>query len=199
MRTFGIPQEEVEDRNANNCDQLSYVIVNPEKDLLLEEGDIIYIIRQANIEFWFETGMPNSSSGGAECNTFNVSSLKCLEQTYGHWLIAKNGRSISIVRTRLLPIFKIVFWYYSKLESTTHPHTRTVVCPRQLPGPIGRLSISFCPQLVSASELSRQFVYQHDHVICSTSHRFPEKWEERIRYSFSLFFDVPGRSGRKLD
>ena len=53
MNNFGIAQSppEVDDVNVNNCDQLSYVIVNPEKDLLLEEGDIIYIIKQANIEF----------------------------------------------------------------------------------------------------------------------------------------------------
>ena len=53
MNNFGIaqPPPEVDDVNVNNCDQLSYVIVNPEKDLLLEEGDIIYIIKQANIEF----------------------------------------------------------------------------------------------------------------------------------------------------
>lgn len=52
MQNFGIksPQEN-DDTNANSCDQLSYVIINPEKDLLLEEGDIIYIIKQANIEF----------------------------------------------------------------------------------------------------------------------------------------------------
>lgn len=50
MKNFGIPQE-VEDRNANSSEQLSYVIVNPERDLLLQEGDIIYIIKQANIEF----------------------------------------------------------------------------------------------------------------------------------------------------
>ena len=48
MKNFGIPQE-IEDSNTN--DQLSYVIVNPEKEFLLEEGDIIYIIKQANIEF----------------------------------------------------------------------------------------------------------------------------------------------------
>lgn len=43
MRNFGIPLPEAEDRNANNCDQLSYVIVNPEKDLLLEEGEWLLV------------------------------------------------------------------------------------------------------------------------------------------------------------
>lgn len=51
MKNFGIQPQESEDKDANSCDQISYVIVNPEKDLFLQEGDIVYIIKKANVEF----------------------------------------------------------------------------------------------------------------------------------------------------
>jgi hypothetical protein len=48
MKYFNIPPPPEANAITALCDNLSYVIINPESSLLLEEGDIVYIITQAS-------------------------------------------------------------------------------------------------------------------------------------------------------
>ncbi|RWS14229.1 potassium channel subfamily T member 2-like isoform X6 [Dinothrombium tinctorium] len=57
MRDLGLPVQDY-DKAPKPDDRLSYVIINPSKDLKLEEGDIVYIIRAAPME-----PAPNTSKG----------------------------------------------------------------------------------------------------------------------------------------
>lgn len=48
MKYFRIPPPPETGNTAALCDNLSYVIINPETSLLLEEDDIVYLITQAS-------------------------------------------------------------------------------------------------------------------------------------------------------